>query len=75
MKTALILTIILLVYKLYQKEEKTQENQSIVANFRYKVVLSDTTNTFHSDFDSIYTFDNGKCIAYTFKKQHICNGN
>lgn len=29
---------------------------------------------YHDDFDSVYTFDGGKCVAYRFKSKHKCNG-
>lgn len=74
MKTTLFLTIILFVYKLYTNENKIEQNQNMVAKTRFEIVLSDTTNTFHDDFDSSFTF-NGSCVGYTFKKKHICNGN
>lgn len=37
-----------------------------------KTILSDTTGNFHSDFDSVFTF-NGNCVGYTFKHKHECH--
>lgn len=74
-KVIFIISLLILVgdiLSLIYTKSMSMEKNSGYEGFK-PIILSDTTNTFHEDFDSVYTYDDGKCMAYTFKLNHICN--
>lgn len=65
-----IVSFLILVFMLYLCLTTKVEGVNAVYERQRPIILSDTTNTW-PDPDSSFTFDNGKCVAHTYKQKTL----